>query len=740
MAEGARRARRLAWIVALVSCAAGAAFVHLTEQQRAHAKRADASDHAVALGQRLKREIDKELAAVQEAGGVLRQTGRFRAPDAKRPLLSVQRAPGGVVVRAEPSDSAANAGVPELLEGSTLRALAERAVSNKLPFLWGPLGRGRQIVLGVPVFLHPERGDELFWGFVAATIRLPDLLRAADAADLAFWGYDYELRSPGAAGSRETLLHQSTLRDLADPVVTEVLVPNATWTLAVAPRPGWHSPWTLPAEVVLVLVAALLAAVSAHRLASEPETLREEAEVRRRRLSEANRQLHTEVAQRLQAEERLRHDAGHDSLTSLPNRASLTVLVQAALDFARDHRGLTNAVLLLDVDRFKYVNDALGHTLGDRLLVAMAERLQRWVRPGDTVARVGGDEFAVLLCDVGSLDTVKAVAERLLRETGVPFDLGEGDVFSAVSIGIALSTPASTRAEELLRDADTAMHRAKSEGRARYVCFDEGMRTRVVTLLQLETDLRRAIEREEFRVHYQPIVSLESGRISGFEALVRWQHPVRGFVHPGEFMPLAEETGLVIWIDRWVLGEAARRVRAWQERFTRETPLFVSVNFSGKQLAQPRLVEHVAQILQDARLGSSSLKIEITESVLMENAEAALEVLGRLREMGVRLSVDDFGTGYSSLGYLDRFPFHTVKIDQSFIRGRQERDKGVEIVRTIVELAGRLGMDVIAEGVETQEQLARLRSVACGFGQGYLFSKPKDPAEMERVIESDPRW
>lgn len=734
MAESSRRARRLAWIVALVSCAVGAAFVHLTEQRRAQARRLEALDHGVALGARLKREVGKVLTAVQQAVSVLRETGRFEGIDTKRPLLSLHRASGEVVVRAEPPES-----IPELVEDSALRAFAERAVSAKLPFLWGPLGRGRMIVLGVPVFLDQERGDEPFWGIVAAAISLPELLREADAADLSR-DYDYELRSTGPTGSRDTMIHQSTLRDLADPVVTEVAVPTATWTLAVAPRAGWRSPWTLPAEVVLVLVAALLAAVSAHRLASEPETLRQEVEVRRRRLSEANRQLHAEVSQRLQAEERLRHDAAHDSLTSLPNRASITALVQAALDFARDRPGITNAVLLLDVDRFKYVNDSLGHTVGDRLLVAMAGRLQRWVRPGDTVARVGGDEFAILLCDVGSLDTVTSVADRLLRETGLPFDLGEGDVFSAVSIGIALSTPASSRAEDLLRDADSAMHRAKSQGRARYVCFDEGMRTRGVALLQLEADLRRALEREEFRVHYQPIVSLGSGRICGFEALVRWQHPVRGFVHPMEFMPLAEETGLVIWIDRWVLGEAARRLRSWQERFVRDPPLFVSVNFSGKQLGQPRLVDHVAQALREARLEVSSLKIEITESVLMENADAALEVLGRLREMGVRLSIDDFGTGYSSLSYLDRFPFHTVKIDQSFIRGQAPGAKGVEIVRTIVDLARKLGMDVIAEGVETKEQLARLRDAACGFGQGYLFSKPLDPLEMERLVESDPKW
>jgi diguanylate cyclase (GGDEF)-like protein len=523
-------------------------------------------------------------------------------------------------------------------------------------------------------------------------------------------------------------------------VTAEVRVPSSSWALAVAPHAGWRSPSTVATEIVIVLVAVLVAALSTHRLAREPETLLQEVEVRRRRLSEAQRQLRVEVAQRLLAEERLRHDAAHDALTSLPNRTSFIGQVQAALDFTRSRPELMAAVLLLDIDRFKYVNDSLGHTVGDRLLVDLAKRLQACLRPGDALARVGGDEFAVLLCDVESPEAATGVAERLLRETKGPFVLGAEDVFSPISIGIALSAPTYSRAEDLLRDADTAMHRAKSEGRARFVRFDEGMRTRVVTLLQLETDLRRALEREEFRVHYQPIVSLESGRVHGFEALVRWQHPVRGVVQPMEFMPLAEETGLVVWIDRIVLGEASRRARAWQDRFPREAPFFMSVNFSGKQLSQPRLVEHVAHALQDAGLAVGCLKIEITESVVMENAEAAFEVLGRLGDLGVRLSIDDFGTGYSSLSYLDRFPFHTVKIDQSFIRGKGLRDKEAGIVRTIVELARNLGMDVIAEGVETGEQLARLRDVSCGFAQGYLFSKPLDAEQVERLIESNPIW
>jgi diguanylate cyclase (GGDEF)-like protein len=746
-----RRARRLAWIVALVTLAVGGALIRLVEQRRTEAKRRAAGEGAAELSRRLELELNGSLSAAQALAAVLKQTGRIDRLDALSPELlaarpsvdSLQLVPDGVVSQVEPPEAGQGARSRDLLRDPATEPFATLAVQSRGFVLAGPLAGERRgpILLGLlPVFLPREGEGERFWGFVAVAVRLRDLLRTADADALVAAGYDYELRSTSPTSRRSVVFARSTERGLADPVTAEVHVPASSWTLAVAPRAGWRSPATLAAEVVLVLVAGLVAAFSTHRLAREPETLLQEAEVRRRRLSEAHQRLHAEVAQRMEAEDRLRHDAAHDSLTSLPNRTSFLGRVQVALDFTRSHPEMLAAVLLLDIDRFKYVNDSLGHPVGDRLLLELARRLQAGLRPGDLLARVGGDEFAILLCDVEGPDDVNSVADRLLRETSLPFELGKEDVFSTISIGIALSAPSYAVAEELLRDADTAMHRAKSQGRSRYLRFDEGMRTRVVTLLQLETDLRRAIEREEFRVHYQPIVSLASGSITGFEALVRWQHPVRGLVYPMEFMPLAEETGLVIGIDRFVLGEAARRLRAWQERFPRETPFFMSVNFSGKQLSQPRLVEYVAQTLQDARLEVASLKIEITESVVMENADAALEVLRRLQNMGVRLSIDDFGTGYSSLGYLDRLPFHTVKIDQTFIRGRDLRDKDAEIVRTIVDLAHNLGMDVIAEGIETGEQLAGLRDAACGFGQGYFFSMPVEAEEMGRLIDSNPRW
>jgi diguanylate cyclase (GGDEF)-like protein len=437
------------------------------------------------------------------------------------------------------------------------------------------------------------------------------------------------------------------------------------------------------------------------------------------------------------SKEHFRHAAFHDALTDLPNRAMFTDYLRLAIERAKSQHGYHFAVLFLDLDRFKNINDSLGHTYGDRFLTAIAERLRRSLRQNDIVARFGGDEFAILLNDFQDGNDVTRVAEKIQRQISVPLTIEKNEAFVSASIGIALSSAGYEHPEDILRDADTAMYRAKETGKARYEVFDDLMYTRAVSRLKLENDLRRAIERQELCVYYQPIVKLKTSEICGFEALVRWHHPEHGLLSPVEFIPMAEETGLILPLGQWVLEEACRQMRDWQRHSFASKMLTMSVNLSGKQLSQRDLCAQIQQILGVTDLDPRCLKLEITESVVMENADLAITMLNQLRELGIQLSIDDFGTGYSSLSYLHRFPVNNLKIDGSFIGGMSLGDENLEIVRSITMLARNLGMEVVAEGIETKEQLAQLRALSCKFGQGYLFSKPLEAEAAALLIQGD---
>jgi diguanylate cyclase (GGDEF)-like protein/PAS domain S-box-containing protein len=439
--------------------------------------------------------------------------------------------------------------------------------------------------------------------------------------------------------------------------------------------------------------------------------------------------------ERKRMEHQLMHDSLHDALTGLPNRSLLLERLGRALKRARRERGAYCAVLAMDLDRFKFINEGMGHTQGDRLLVALSRRLEAYLPPGTTLARLGADEFCILAEDLRDPAQAETLAERALDALSLAFDLDGHEVYAAASIGIAIGGGGTDGPGELLREADTAMHRAKSAGKGRFEVFDASMHAKAVKIMTLENDLRKALERQEFRLHYQPIVSLEDRHLMGFEALIRWIHPKLGMVSPVDFIPLAEDTGLIVPIGRWVLWQSLRQLAEWQGLFADGKSLTMSVNLSGKQLRDADLVRQVQGILAESGVAPGSLKLEVTESAIMENPDQAAAILNGLRDMGVQLSLDDFGTGYSSLSYLHRFPFHDLKIDRSFVSKLEAGDKDSEIVKVINSLAKNLGMDVVAEGIETEAQWSLLRDLACRYGQGYLFSKPLEDGAARKLIE-----
>jgi len=480
--------------------------------------------------------------------------------------------------------------------------------------------------------------------------------------------------------------------------------------------------------VLSTLVVALVAFSVSRFLVGLNASLKE-------RVRERTRELEEEIQERRRVEDRLLHDAFHDALTGLANRALFLDRLGQSLARIKRGEGFHFAVLYLDLDRFKLINDSLGHLSGDLALIAVARWLESGVRPGDTVARLGGDEFAVLLDGLRSVEEAEGLSRRIEERLGTPLQVDGQEIYIYASIGIVFGTAAYERPEEILRDADAAMYRAKSLGRNRHEVFNEALHLAALDRLRLETDLRRAVQDSSFGVHYQPIVCLADGRVAGFEALVRWRHPVWGLVPPDQFIQVAEETGLILPIGHWVLAQACERIHEWQREHPSDPPLAINVNLSRRQLLQADLLEQIRRVLESTGLSPECLRLEITESAILENPEGAVDLLRHLKSLDIGLCVDDFGTGYSSLSSLQEFPVSVLKIDRSFIRGMGPEGEKDEIVRAVVGLAHSLHMQVVAEGVETEGQLESLRAMDCDYGQGYLLCRALDPEGVEKFLE-----
>ncbi|MGB8984721.1 MAG: EAL domain-containing protein [Anaerolineales bacterium] len=486
--------------------------------------------------------------------------------------------------------------------------------------------------------------------------------------------------------------------------------------------------------ICLVLLRQIITLTKNNKLNSQLQQTMGNLQNKSAELEMANRQLQNEILEREVVEMQLTYDSFHDAMTGLPNRVLFRDRLGQAIEYYKRRTEHTFAVLFIDIDQFKVINDSLGHFTGDQLLIAIGKRMKECLRASDTVARFGGDEFAILLEITGDKDSAPLVAEKIQEAINQPLMLDGHELHVTASMGIVMNMAGYNLPEEVLRDADIAMYQAKSSGKARYEIFDIKMRSQAFSRLEMEQELRSALEQQEFRLYYQPIISLKSNQLVSFEALIRWQHPKRGLLLPGEFLPTAEASGLILPMEKWVLNEACGQLRKWHSKYPHLQHISINVNVSSRQFAQPNFVADVAEALKSNNLEPEYLKLEITENVLISSYSAANEVFARLRALGIQLQIDDFGSGYSSLGYLQHFPISAVKIDKSFIDGMMKGRKGTELIRAIVSMTRELGMEAIAEGIETNEQLSELKSLLCTFGQGFFLSRPLDREAAEKVL------
>lgn len=486
--------------------------------------------------------------------------------------------------------------------------------------------------------------------------------------------------------------------------------------------------------ICLVLLRQIITLTENKKLNDQLQRTMNKLQTQATELEWANKELQNEIAERKEVEKKLTYDSLHDAMTGLSNRVLFVDRLGQAIEYCKRRIEYTFAVLFVDVDQFKVINDSLGHLMGDQLLIAVGRRMKECLRSSDTIARFGGDEFAILLEITGEKNSAILVAEKIQEILKLPFKLDGNELYISASIGVVTNVAEYEHPEDVLRDADIAMYQAKASGKACLTIFDVQMRSQAFSRLEMEQEIRTALENREFQLYYQPIISLKSDRVIGVEALIRWRHPKRGLLLPGEFLPVAEESGLILPIGEWVLHEACAQLKRWQNIYPRLQDICINVNISNRQFSQPNFVEEVIRAIRVNGLKAESLRLEITENVLISNYGAANQIFTKLRDQGIHLQIDDFGSGYSALGYLQHFPISTIKIDKSFIDNMGKGQKGIALIRAIVSMTRELGMETIAEGIETSEQLDELKSLLCDFGQGFLLSRPLDKEAAEKIL------